>query len=163
MRFRHAIDSPVGELSLFAEGDTVAGVYFENHSPAPKNPNGRVDAGPFAELVEQLKQYFAGERSSFDVPICLTDGTPFQQQIWQQLTEIPHGSTVTYMHLAKSCDRPKAVRAVGAAVGRNPLSIVVPCHRVIGTNGKLTGFAGGVQRKQWLLDHEKQVESCLLK
>ena len=108
--------------------------------------------------MSQLEEYFAGERNEFDVPLAFS-GTDFQVQIWSRLQKIPCGETVSYGQLAIDCSRPKAVRAVGAAVGRNPISIVVPCHRVVGANGSLTGFAGGVERKRWLLDREQAISA----
>ena len=109
---------------------------------------------PFAAVREQLAEYFAGERQQFDVPLKLA-GTPFQQRVWQELVRIPFGTTITYAQLAQRVGQPTASRAVGHANGRNPISIIVPCHRVIGANGKLTGYAGGVDKKQWLLAWER--------
>jgi methylated-DNA-[protein]-cysteine S-methyltransferase len=103
---------------------------------------------------EQLAEYFAGERREFDVPMQLA-GTAFQRRVWEELVRIPYGTTITYAELARRVGRPTAVRAVGAANGRNPISILVPCHRVIGADGKLTGYGGGVERKQWLLELER--------
>lgn len=153
MQFLHELNSPVGRLKLLSSGETLTGLYFEQHSPAPRDPTGKLDAGPFAEVVEQLEAYFAGVRSGFQLRITF-EGTEFQQQVWQELRNIRPGQTMTYSDLAGACDRPKAMRAIGAAVGRNPISIVVPCHRVIGASGALTGFAGGLERKRWLLQHE---------
>ncbi len=108
----------------------------------------------FAVVREQLAEYFAGQRQQFDVPLKLA-GTPFQQHVWQELVRIPFGTTITYAQLAQRVGKPTASRAVGHANGRNPISIIVPCHRVIGTDGKLTGYAGGVDKKQWLLAWER--------
>jgi methylated-DNA-[protein]-cysteine S-methyltransferase len=107
-----------------------------------------------ASATRQLQEYFAGNRQVFDMPLDLNGGTDFQQQVWRALLEIPSGQTVSYGTLSQRIGRPRAVRAVGAAVGRNPLSIVVPCHRIVGTNGALTGYAGGLDRKTALLQLE---------
>jgi methylated-DNA-[protein]-cysteine S-methyltransferase len=104
-----------------------------------------------AQAVGQLRAYFAGERTTFDLPLDLQAGTPFQQSVWQALLAIPRGGTTSYAELGRRLGRPQAARAVGAAVGRNPLSVVVPCHRVLGTGGSLTGYAGGLERKTALL------------
>ena len=106
------------------------------------------------QAVTQLKEYFAGERENFDLKLN-PEGTDFQKQIWQQLQAIPFGTTTSYLELSKTFGNPKALRAVAAANGRNPLWIVIPCHRVIGTDGSLTGYAGGLWRKKWLLEHEQ--------
>ena len=109
------------------------------------------------QAIKELQQYFAGTRGSFSVPLAAT-GTEFQQQVWQALQHIPYAQSCSYGAIASFIDKPKAVRAVGAANGRNPLAIVVPCHRVIGNNGSLTGYAGGLGRKVWLLQHEQQMQ-----
>lgn len=111
---------------------------------------------PFPETQQQLVAYFAGTLTEFDLPLQL-QGTPFQHQVWQALKTIPYGATMSYGELAHHIGQPKASRAVGLANGRNSLSIVVPCHRVIGANGKLTGYGGGIERKQWLLNHERSI------
>ncbi|MCL2454439.1 MAG: methylated-DNA--[protein]-cysteine S-methyltransferase [Micrococcales bacterium] len=150
------IASPIGPLTLAADADgTLTGLYFEGHRPAPR-PGRLGEAGPaevFTLVTAQLEEYFAGRRRSFDLPY-RTDGTPFQQEVWEALSETEHGTTTTYAALAAMIGRPTAVRAVGAAVGRNPVSIVVPCHRVVGASG-LTGYAGGLDRKRHLLDLER--------
>ena len=153
MRYRTEIKSPLGQLRLFCEEEVLVGLYFEEHSPTPRDVSGHDDALPFRAVVQQLEEFFAGERMTFDIPIKF-HGTTFQEQVWSELRSIPYGETRTYGRIASNCERPSAVRAVGASVGRNPLSIIVPCHRVVGANGSLTGFAGGVDRKRWLLDHE---------
>ena len=150
------IDSPVGQLFVQGDGESVTGLYLPQHKwwarPAPSWEE--TDA-PFATVREQLAQYFAGERQQFDVPIKMA-GTPFQQRVWQELIGIPFGMTITYGELALRVGNPAASRAVGAANGRNPISIIVPCHRVIGSTGKLTGYGGGVDKKQWLLEWERR-------
>ncbi|KZN66883.1 methylated-DNA--[protein]-cysteine S-methyltransferase [Pseudoalteromonas luteoviolacea] len=110
------------------------------------------------ECNKQLDAYFSGNLMQFDLDLDW-QGTPFQQKVWQALTEIPFGKSMTYLELAEQLNNPKAVRAVGGANGRNPITLIVPCHRVIGANGKMTGYAGGVNRKQWLLAHEGIVDS----
>jgi methylated-DNA-[protein]-cysteine S-methyltransferase len=105
------------------------------------------------EAIRQLEEYFAQERRDFDLPLEM-DGTAFQRRVWQQLMNVPYGKTATYMDIANGLDNPKAIRAVGAANGQNPISIIVPCHRIIGSNGKLIGYGGGLWCKEWLLRHE---------
>jgi len=155
MRYQTKVNSPLGILRLFAEEDALVGLYFEGHSPAPRDTSGKSDATPFADVNEQLEAYFAKEQDAFDLPIRF-DGTEFQQQVWEELRLIESGTTRTYGEIAERCGRANAVRAVGAAIGRNPISIIVPCHRVVGASGKLTGFAGGLERKRWLLDRERK-------
>lgn len=142
--------SPIGRLRMFSNGEELTGIYFEDHAPQPKQTAGKVDLCPFREVQHQLDQYFAGERHVFTLSIQFS-GTAFQEAVWRRLCTIPMGETTTYGDLAIACDKPQAARAIGAAVGRNPISIVVPCHRVIGSRGSLTGFAGGIERKRWLL------------
>ena len=156
MRYRTEIGSPLGQLRLFCEDEALVGLYFEEHSPAPRDDSGKSDARPFRETIQQLESFFAGERTEFDLRVEFA-GTTFQKEVWSALRSIPFGETTTYGKIASKSGRASAVRAVGAAVGRNPLSVIVPCHRVLGANGTLTGFAGGVERKRWLLDHEKSV------
>jgi methylated-DNA-[protein]-cysteine S-methyltransferase len=149
-------DSPLGPMIVAATDRGLAGVWFarQKHQPdcerwphAPQHPVLR-------QALAQLREYFAGERSTFDLPLDLQGGTPFQQSVWRALLAIPPGTTVTYRHVGEQAGRPGAMRAVGAAVGRNPLSIVVPCHRVVGSDGSLTGYAGGLERKRALLQLE---------
>lgn len=148
------IDSPIGPLTLVRDQDGLTGVFMPEHQPAP-NPAtfGARDDDAFADAVEQLGEYWAGERSAFDLALAPV-GTEFQLRVWQALRTIPYGETRTYGWIAEQLGQPTAVRAVGLANGRNPLSIVVPCHRVVGSTGALTGYAGGVERKRFLLDHE---------
>ncbi|AQP45486.1 methylated-DNA--[protein]-cysteine S-methyltransferase [Tessaracoccus flavus] len=153
---RHSIlDSPIGPLTLIERDGGLAALYMAEHAHAPGTAarGERVDDA-LPEATQQLRQYFAGERSEFDIPLNPA-GTEFQRQVWAALTEIPYGETRTYGQLAAGLGRPSSARAVGMAVGRNPISIVVPCHRVVGTNGKLTGYAGGMARKEFLLAHER--------
>lgn len=149
------IDSPVGQLLVTGDGNTITGLYLENHKGGPSIESGwKRDPEQFQALRDQLAKYFRGELSDFDLKLNLK-GTEFQQQVWKLLEEIPHGKTATYGELAGKLGRPQASRAVGSAVGRNPVSIVVPCHRVLGSNGAITGYAGGVKRKEILLELER--------
>jgi methylated-DNA-[protein]-cysteine S-methyltransferase len=149
-----SMDSPIGELTLTAVGGSLTGVHMNEQRHTPKLPAGceRDDAG-LAHAVEQLQAYFAGELTDFDLPMVMR-GTDFQRTVWAELCEIPYGETISYGELARRVGNPKASRAVGLANGRNPLAIVVPCHRVIGADGSLTGYGGGLERKVWLLEHE---------
>lgn len=153
--------SPIGQLTLVAKGTTLAAILWENDRP------NRVRLGAMKEdpqhptllmAERQLGEYFAGDREHFDVPLDL-DGTEFQQAVWAALMTIPYGETRSYRDIATQIGRPKAVRAVGAANGRNPISIVVPCHRVVGASGDLTGFAGGLPTKAMLLGLERTVST----
>lgn len=148
--------SPLGTISLAAAGSRLAGVWFDGQAHMPdlssylQSPN-----HPVLKLAAmQLTQYFAGQRTVFDVPLDLSHGTAFQQSVWQALLKIPTGTTCSYRDVSAAIQRPNAMRAVGAAVGRNPLSVIVPCHRVVGANGALTGYAGGLDRKTALLQLE---------
>ena len=154
---RHAvIDSPIGPLTIAATARGVSGIYMENHAhpPAPEVLGERLaDAGedPFiARAAEELGGYFDGKRTTFDIPLD-PSGTEFQKRVWALLAAIPFGHTRTYGELAAELGDPKLTRAVGTANGRNPVSIIVPCHRVIGADGSLTGYAGGLERKLFLL------------
>jgi methylated-DNA-[protein]-cysteine S-methyltransferase len=153
------VPSPVGDLMLVANHTHLTGVYF---APHPKDLSARgwtraPSRTPADSILrrtrEQLAAYFAGEVTSFDLPLA-PNGTPFQKQVWEALRRIPYGETISYGELARRLGDPKAMRAVGAANGRNPIPIIVPCHRVIGADGSLTGFGGGIDRKRWLLTHE---------
>jgi methylated-DNA-[protein]-cysteine S-methyltransferase len=146
--------SPVGDILLRADDEGRLTELFLRHDGADRNPaHPPPNRRPFDAVREQLDAYFAGERETFDVPMAL-HGTPFQLRVWEQLTRIPFGETISYSELARRLDDPKLVRAVGLANGRNPVSIIVPCHRVIGADGSLVGYGGGLERKQWLLEHE---------
>ena len=144
------VPSPLGPLRLVARGDELAGVHLPDLA-APHAPGGATPV--LALAARQLAEYFAGERREFDLPLAAV-GTGFQRQVWGALLAIPFGATCSYGELARAIGRPSASRAVGAANGKNPFAIVVPCHRVIGASGELTGYAGGVARKRWLLAHE---------
>ncbi|MGH8793510.1 MAG: methylated-DNA--[protein]-cysteine S-methyltransferase [Stackebrandtia sp.] len=150
------VDSAVGPLTLVADSSgALCGLYMDRQRHLPDaEAFGRADAGPFDGVVAQLREYFAGRLRRFDVPLA-PEGTQFQRRVWDALTRIPYGETTSYGQLAEEIDAPKASRAVGAANGRNPISIVVPCHRVVGADGSLTGYGGGVERKRLLLDLER--------
>lgn len=152
-------DSPLGVMHLAASERGLCGAWFENqrHGPSPSEQTQWTRAPSHRQLVqarEQLAAYFAGQRQVFDVPLDLSRGTPFQQSVWQALLGVACGQTSTYGRLAQELNHPQAVRAVGAAVGRNPVSIIVPCHRILGSGGQLTGYAGGLWRKEALLKLE---------
>ncbi len=148
-------DSPIGPLLLTSDGIHLTGLFMETGGGNHSNVGWVMDATaePLAATRRQLSEYFAGSRRSFDLPLRL-QGTPFQQRVWRELREIPYGETWSYGQLAARIGKPGASRAVGLANGRNPISILVPCHRVIGADGSLTGYGGGLERKQWLLAHE---------
>ncbi|MER5267087.1 methylated-DNA--[protein]-cysteine S-methyltransferase [Actinosynnema sp. NPDC002837] len=149
------VDSPVGPLTLVAHGDVLSGLYMTGQRYRPADDAfGPEDPSPFGDVVVQLAEYFAGTRTAFDLPLDPI-GTPFQRTVWRALAEIPYGETVTYGELAQRLGRPSAARAVGLANGRNPIGIIVPCHRVVGANGDLTGYGGGLERKRQLLDFEQ--------
>ncbi|MDY3556603.1 methylated-DNA--[protein]-cysteine S-methyltransferase [Gemmata sp. JC717] len=148
------MSSPIGELTLVGSKNGLVAILWEDDSPLRV----RIDIGPkearhpvLVETERQLNEYFAGERKKFSVPLDFVTGTPFQQQVWRALLGIPFGETRSYSDLARQVGRPRAVRAVGAANGKNPISIIGPCHRVIGSSGKLTGYAGGLAAKAVLL------------
>ena len=153
-RYFAEMDSPIGGLLLTATPRGLTGVFTRKHRTSPETGAGWIhDPERFAEARGQLDDYFAGRRKEFHLPLDLA-GTTFQLLVWEALQRIPYGQTVTYGQLARGIGRPKAVRAVGAANGRNPVSIIVPCHRVIGSDGSLTGYAGGLDVKRALLDLE---------
>jgi len=147
------MSSPVGELLLTAEDDALTGLFLaaEQRAPEPES----VEGGPFLDDVrDQLAGYFDGSRRAFDLALA-PPGTDWQRRVWGELERIPFGATLTYAELARRAGNPTAIRAAGAANGRNPISIVIPCHRVVGTDGRLTGYSGGLDAKRWLLDHEE--------
>lgn len=161
-RVHTCFDSPVGELTVVSDGTHVVGIYMAEHRHRPDlvTFGPRDDAAePFAAAREQLDEYFAGTRRTFDLPLAPV-GTEFQHRVWAALTHIPYGETWSYGRLAAEIGNPGAARAVGLANGRNPISIVVPCHRVVGADGSLTGYAGGADRKRLLLDLERRSASA---
>lgn len=158
---RHAIVSTrIGDLTLVASDNALAGIYFPHHwvKPTPETLGEQVEATDplLSEAARQLDEYLTGERTSFDVPTVLR-GDEFQRRVWSILEEIPYGATSSYGEIAERLGDRTLAQQVGKAVGQNPLSIVVPCHRVVGKNGSLTGYAGGLKRKQCLLDLEEPV------
>jgi methylated-DNA-[protein]-cysteine S-methyltransferase len=149
------MSSPVGRLLLVAEDGVLTGVFMEQHKRGRAvEPTWAQDHPALRSARAQLEEYFAGIRRRFDLPLA-AQGTPFQKKVWAALARIPYGTTMTYQELARAIGFPNASRAVGAANARNPISIIVPCHRVIGSDGSLTGYAGGPERKRWLLEFEQ--------
>ena len=153
----HTIDSPIGPLTLIAVDGKLREVRFPNAPPvgAEAGPDDAADP-VLAEAIRQLDEYFGGTRLAFELPLAPV-GTPFQLSAWRGLTTIPYGATVSYGEQARRLGHAGKARAVGAANGRNPLPIILPCHRVLGSDGSLTGFGGGLETKAWLLHHERQV------
>ncbi len=148
------VPTPIDRLIVASDGSAIVGVWMANAAPDDSGwEDRRGTDGLLTEAREQLTAYFAGRLRSFDVPLA-PNGTDFQRRVWSALREIPFGTTISYADLARRVSNVAAVRAVGAANGRNPIPIIVPCHRVIGSDGSLTGFGGGLPRKQWLLRHE---------
>ncbi|WP_435885842.1 methylated-DNA--[protein]-cysteine S-methyltransferase [Streptomyces lydicus] len=150
--------TPMGALTLVAAGDALTGLYMTDQRHRPPQESFGAPAGPaeepFAETIAQLRAYFRGELTTFDLPLALR-GTPFQRRVWAALRTIPYGRTMSYGELAARLGVPSAARAVGLANGRNPVGIIVPCHRVVGANGSLTGYGGGLDRKRRLLAFER--------
>lgn len=148
--------TPLGEVILAATTQGLVGCWFHNQAHLPNRQGWQADdtSAVLRHAKDQLQRYFAGELHTFDLPLHFLWGTPFQQSVWQALQRIAYGQTTTYAMLARQLSRPQASRAVGAAVGRNPLSLIIPCHRVLGARGALTGYAGGLERKQHLLQLE---------
>ncbi|MYS22910.1 methylated-DNA-[protein]-cysteine S-methyltransferase [Streptomyces sp. DvalAA-14] len=159
MRTYTVVDSPVGELVVTAEDGSLVGLYFAHRHrgrPAPADFGVRDDTG-FEAVRRQLAEFFAGARQTFELPLAVR-GDAFEQRVWELIAAIPYGRTRTYGELADELGDRALAQAVGAAVGRNPLSLLVPCHRVVGAGGKLTGYAGGLDRKRFLLDLEEPAE-----
>ncbi|MCB9231838.1 MAG: methylated-DNA--[protein]-cysteine S-methyltransferase [Bacteroidia bacterium] len=146
------LETPLGWLGFRGNELGVSEIFFADAKgeESPELP------APILSAQSQLSEYFAGQRRHFDFPLA-THGTDFQQKIWQALQNVPYGHTTSYQHLADKIGNPKSVRAVGAANGANPIAIAVPCHRIVGSNGQLTGYAGGLHRKKWLLEHEQKI------
>jgi methylated-DNA-[protein]-cysteine S-methyltransferase len=144
--------SPIGQLLLTSDGTSLTGLCMEAETVRSNQADKCADE-VFTPVREQLEAYFAGERTDFDVALA-PEGTPFQKRVWQALRDVPYGETISYSELARRVGKPGAARAVGAALGRNPIPIIVPCHRVIGADGSLTGFGGGLERKRKLLELE---------
>lgn len=158
MTFYTYFQSPIGKMLLFSDGLVLTGLYFDNQKYVPSldlqwghDP----DLEIFSVVQHQLLEYFAGTRKSFDFGYRFEGGTIFQQKVWNALAQLPYGGALSYKHLAESVGVPKGIRAVAAAVGRNPISLVIPCHRIIGSDGSLVGYAGGLGRKKELLALEQ--------
>ena len=158
------LQTPLGTLLATAKDGALTGLYFERQRYAPGigadwilDPH----ATPFAECARQLHEYAGGERREFDLPLA-PEGSAFQREVWREIARIPYGTTITYAELAKRAGAPGSARAAGAATGHNPISVIVPCHRVVGTDGSLTGYAGGVPRKARLLELEGALAGSLI-
>lgn len=152
------IPSCLGEVLLTSDGERLTGLYFDGQRDEPPvGPRWRLDEGtaPFARVRAQLQAYASGALREFDLPLAL-HGTPFQQRVWRSLSGVGFGRTISYSELARRIGAPTAVRAVAGAVARNPVSVIVPCHRIVGADGSLTGYSGGLDRKKALLAHERQ-------
>lgn len=157
MYYRH-VNSPIGKLLLTSDGTSLTGLHMLSLSEASAPPSGaswKQDDRVFAAICRELDAYFEGESPSFTVPMT-QQGTPFQQRVWAALCAIPYGTAISYAELARRIGQPGASRAVGSANGQNHISILVPCHRVIGSDGGLGGYGGGLDRKRWLLEHEAE-------
>lgn len=157
------VDSPIGALLLLADAEGVlCGLFMQDgRRPRRLDSRWRTEPGAFTAVCTQLDEYFTGRRRSFDLPLAL-HGTPFQRAVWEQLREIPYGETRSYGELVRRLGQPNAARAVGLANGDNPVAVIVPCHRVIGADGSLTGFGGGIERKRILLDLEAAQQTLSL-
>ena len=147
-------NSPIGAILLEAEDDELTVVSFRDDVSIDNT--GTTTSPALQTTIQQLNEYFAGTRKKFDMPLH-PQGTAFQQKVWDQLMNIPYAETVTYLHMAKRLGNVKSNRAAASANGKNPIGIIIPCHRVVGADGKLTGYAGGLHRKQWLLEHEAKM------
>jgi methylated-DNA-[protein]-cysteine S-methyltransferase len=156
---RILVDSPLGELLLTSDESGLIRLDLDppEHTTGPDRKHRRDDPA-LRPAAEQLAAYFAGELQEFRLSLVLR-GTEFQRRVWEALLDIPYGETISYAELARRIGAPSAVRAVGGAVGRNPIAIIVPCHRVVGSSGALTGYGGGLERKRWLLAHERGVRA----
>ena len=165
---RHTFSSPLGDITIAATDAGLAGLWFAGQRHLPAQLQGESvwlenALHPVLELTgRQLTEYFAGARRAFDLPLDLSGGTAFQQSVWRALLAIPQGSTASYTEVSRRIGNPAAVRAVGAAVGRNPVSIIVPCHRVVGADGSLTGYAGGLDKKMALLTLEGALQDTMV-
>lgn len=155
------VPAPIGRLIVASDGESLAGVWMANASPSDEQwKSQRGTDALLTETRRQLDAYFSSKLRDFDLPLA-PNGTDFQRRVWVALTKIPFGTTISYADLARRIRSEAAVRAVGAANGRNPIPIIVPCHRVIGSDGSLTGFGGGLDRKRWLLNHEGALQGEL--
>jgi methylated-DNA-[protein]-cysteine S-methyltransferase len=158
------LKTPIGTLLATAKDGSLTGLYFDRQRHAPAIGDDWIEdprARPFEQCTRQIGEYLEGKRKSFDLPLA-PEGSEFQRKVWMQIARIPYGETITYSELAKRAGAPGSARAAGAATGRNPISIVVPCHRVVGADGSLTGYAGGVPRKAKLLEIEDARQGALV-
>jgi len=157
--FHASMDSPIGKLVLESDGDAIISIHIESFGEPkhvfPANSAGQLLPACLAFCKIQLEEYFQGSREQFDLPLS-PKGTPFQKKVWSELQRIPFGQTISYLELARRLGDPKVIRASGSANGKNPIAIIIPCHRVIGSNGSLVGYAGGLENKKWLLDFERK-------
>ncbi len=163
MRYYDLYDSPHGRMLLVADSDGLTGVYFDGQKYHPElEARWRRDAGHavLAQAKRELAEYFAGEREAFETPLA-PEGTPFQKSVWKAISTVAFGETITYDALARRAGCPGSARAAGAATGRNPITILVPCHRIVGADGSLTGYAGGLERKRALLALESRMPELL--
>ena len=161
MKSYNIIKTPVGELMLVANSSALIGIYFVgcDHIPAEQKQWKRdAQHSVLCQAKEQLQEYFAGQRTEFTLPLSF-GGTDFQERVWREIALIPFGKTISYADLARKAGKPKAIRAAGSNTGRNPLGIVIPCHRVMGKNGAIGGYAGGLDKKRYLLDLETRFDS----
>ncbi len=148
------LDSPIGELLLLGDGQALRGLYMQDgRRPIAIRSGWQRSAAPFASACAQLQEYFVGRRTTFELPLAM-NGNPFERRVWHALGDIPYGGTTSYGELARAIGHPSAARAVGVANARNPIAVIVPCHRVIGASGALTGYGGGLERKRLLLELE---------
>jgi methylated-DNA-[protein]-cysteine S-methyltransferase len=147
------MESPIGQLRLAADAEGLREVHILGNGEAAEPWTPKTDV--LAEAIRQLEEYFQGTRATFDLPLT-PEGTDFQRRVWVTLAGIPAGKTISYQELARRLGDPKCIRAAGMANGKNPIAIIIPCHRVIGSDGSLVGYAGGLPAKQWLLDHERK-------
>lgn len=145
-------DSPIGVLKISATDEQIVSVLFSDSNPEEDIEEAQL----LNKCIQQLDQYFNHKRQKFDLPI-MPQGTSFQKQVWEKLQDVPYGTTSSYLEIARIIGNPKAIRAVGGANGKNPIAIIIPCHRIIGASGKLIGYGGGLWRKAWLLKHEQSV------
>jgi methylated-DNA-[protein]-cysteine S-methyltransferase len=161
MRTHTVMDSPVGTLTLVATDGVLCGLYMDEQRHRPQQEVfGRRDDTYSHDVIEQLNAYFAGDLKDFDLELAM-NGTEFQRRVWTELRQIPYGETISYGELAQRLGSPSASRAVGLANGKNPIGIIVPCHRVIGSTGSLTGYGGGLPRKRYLLSFEQGIPTLL--
>jgi methylated-DNA-[protein]-cysteine S-methyltransferase len=149
------VATPIGAMLLVKTNRGLSHAYLENLAPSKRDPSWTRDASAFRAERQQLDEYFDGKRTKFDLALD-PRGTPFQLRVWSALRDVAYGRTASYGEIARAVGRPRAFRAVGATNGKNPIAIIVPCHRIIGSSGALVGYAGGMNRKRWLLDHERR-------